>query len=495
GNNSYLVEVTATDPGNLTATRTITVTVANVNEAPSITNNAAISINENTTAVATLTSSDPEGQTVTYSITGGEDRTKFALNGSTLSFITAPDFELPTDVGANNTYSVTITASDGNQTSAKSFTVTVNNVSDSADTISANSSTTGRVSVNGSIVGTVDTDGDRDWFAVTLQAGSTYRIDLMGQAGGHGTLRDPFLYIYNSASDLIGSDDDSGPGNLNSRYTLTPSSSGTYYLAAAAYDNNANYTGTYTLQVTCTSGDPLVLDLDQDGILLTSPENGVLFDMNQDGRREQTGWVGSGDGLLTLDQNRDGMINDIGELVSEYLLPGSGSSLQSLAAMDENRDGRVDGQDGAYSRLQVWRDSDQNGISGANELYGLEQLGILSLGLASQLPATNEIAGNRVTALASFESVNGQVGTMAEVMFSFIPAAEPRIDLRPVAAHEAPASFQKMICGNDSEEIPAILDLHADGDAGFTANMDHSADPAAHPDPWNQLTQTAPVWH
>ena len=91
------------------------------NAPPTITSNgggdtAAISLAENTTAVTTVTATDPDvGQTLSYSIIGGADASKFTIGSSTgaLSFVTAPNFELPTDAGGNNVYDVIVQASDG----------------------------------------------------------------------------------------------------------------------------------------------------------------------------------------------------------------------------------------------------------------------------------------------------------------------------------------------------------------------------------------------
>ena len=91
------------------------------NAPPTITSNgggdtAAVSIAENTTAVTTVTATDPDvGQTLSYSIIGGADASKFTIDATTgaLSFVTAPNFELPTDAGGNNVYDVIVQVSDG----------------------------------------------------------------------------------------------------------------------------------------------------------------------------------------------------------------------------------------------------------------------------------------------------------------------------------------------------------------------------------------------
>ena len=58
------------------------------------------------------------------------------------------------------------------------------------DDFTATRRTTGAVAVGGSATGEIDYGGDRDWFAVALNAGKTYRIELKGSRTGDGTLTD-----------------------------------------------------------------------------------------------------------------------------------------------------------------------------------------------------------------------------------------------------------------------------------------------------------------
>ena len=87
---------------------------------------------ENTIAVTTVTATDADGDTLTYSIADGADAAFFSINASTgvLTFISAPNFENPLDAGVNNTYEVIVQVSDGTLTDTQTITVTVTDVTE-----------------------------------------------------------------------------------------------------------------------------------------------------------------------------------------------------------------------------------------------------------------------------------------------------------------------------------------------------------------------------
>ena len=122
-------------------------------------------------------------------------------------------------------------------------------VTEILDDFTAGPGTTGMVEVGGSATGEIGHPGDRDWFAVTLEAGQTYRIDLKGERTGSGTLEDPYLRgVYDADGDLLpGTTNDDGGTGYNSRVTFTATDAAAYYVAAGAYYGSR--TGTYTLEV------------------------------------------------------------------------------------------------------------------------------------------------------------------------------------------------------------------------------------------------------
>lgn len=139
GDNTYVVIVTATDTALNAKNQTVTVSITNLNEAPSISTNGssetyAISQAENISSVVTYAATDVDaGASLSFSISG-TDADDFAINSSSgvLTFAANPDFEGPADSDANNTYIVIVTVSDSSLTDTQTLTVTITNANESS---------------------------------------------------------------------------------------------------------------------------------------------------------------------------------------------------------------------------------------------------------------------------------------------------------------------------------------------------------------------------
>lgn len=123
---SYAVTVRSTDAGGLSTTQAFTININNTTEAPtniSLSNN---SIDEYTqpinTVIGTLSATAPTGQSVAYSLVGG-DVASFNINGNQLRSSVVFDFEI------KSSYSVTIRASVGGEYFDKVFAIYVNDIS------------------------------------------------------------------------------------------------------------------------------------------------------------------------------------------------------------------------------------------------------------------------------------------------------------------------------------------------------------------------------
>ena len=132
-------------------------------------------------------------------------------------------------------------------------------------------STAYTLSVGASFFGEIDDPGERDWVAITLEAGETYELDLYGDTSGAGSLADPIMAIYDSAGIYLAGNDDGGEGT-EAHITFEASYSGTYYLMARAYSAGM---GTYELSVEQVlppdpePPDPSLADLDTLAAYLT----------------------------------------------------------------------------------------------------------------------------------------------------------------------------------------------------------------------------------
>ena len=168
---------------------------------------------------------------------------------------------------------------------------------------------------------------------------------------------------------------------------------------------------------------PIILDLDGDGVEMVDLENSqVRFDMNLDGTRDQTGWVGADDGLLVLDRNGNGIIDDAREISFAADDEQAVTDLEGLRFWDTNRNGFLDGGDRDFGRFQIWRDLNQNGISETNELFSLSALGIKSLNLTLNLTG-DELVNDRnvLFATSQFHRTDGTTGLIGDVSFAFDP--------------------------------------------------------------------------
>jgi len=163
-------------------------------------------------------------------------------------------------------------------------------------------------------------------------------------------------------------------------------------------------------------GDPLILDLDGDGIELTSYTDGARFDLLGNGQPVRTAFVTGGDAFLALDRDSDGRIAGGGELFGEQR--GAANGFEELRKLDSNADGVIDDLDRNFDRLLLWRD-DGNGISEDGELITLAQAGIASISLGYQNVDQAALGGNRIAQIAAFHFTDGCLGRAADALLNY----------------------------------------------------------------------------
>ncbi|MBV1688580.1 tandem-95 repeat protein [Novosphingobium sp. G106] len=212
--NVYEIDVAVDDGHGLVGEDSIKVTVGNVNEGPLFTSPSAFAVGENQTAAAQLTATDPDGDHLTYTISGGLDADLFTIDAATgvITFKAAPDFDAPSDANHDNVYEIDVAVDDGHGLVGEdSIKVTVGNLNEApaltgAQAVLANGTEdlSYVVSAASLLQGFTDADGDT--------------LSVVGLTANHGVVVD----------------------NHDGTFTITPA---------------ANYNGAVSLSYTVSDGN------------------------------------------------------------------------------------------------------------------------------------------------------------------------------------------------------------------------------------------------
>lgn len=156
--------------------------------------------------------------------------------------------------------------------------------------------------------------------------------------------------------------------------------------------------------------DPLVINFD--GQASELGDRRFDFDLDNDGRKESIHELTGNSGLLSIDRNGDGRINDGSELFGAL----SGNGFADLAALDSDGNHWIDEADAGFSSLRVW----SPGSDGTGTLAGLKEKGVGALFLGStETPFALKDDDNRmrgqVRASGLYLLENGRPGTLQQV--------------------------------------------------------------------------------
>lgn len=232
-----------------------------------------------------------------------------------------------------------------------------------------------------------------------------------------------------------------------------------------------------------TTPSPLVLDLDGDGVHLTSINStgSVYWDHDHNGFAEASGWISKTDGFLAIDLNADGKINNGSELFGDQT--GYTNGFLALAQYDSNSDGQITSADTNFSNLRVWVDANQNGYSESTELHTLSEENISAISLSySNVNVDN--AGNTIKQAGTF-TMNGntrevvdayfsidKMNTVSDVNYSY----DTRVDLLPLLRGYGNMPALSIAMSLDNIGSDNLLDkvqtiANADADTLFSASF------------------------
>jgi Ca2+-binding RTX toxin-like protein len=176
--------------------------------------------------------------------------------------------------------------------------------------------------------------------------------------------------------------------------------------------------------------DPLVFDLDGDGLELTSAsDQSILFDIDGDGFAERTGWVSADDGFLVRDENNNGRIDNVWEMFGDPTQLGFDELRMLDTATEPSGNGNpvINRNDVVWGDLRIWRDLNSNGSTEEGELKALDEVGIFSISL-TPTSVDRMDNGNLIFEEASYsKGVGTKFATLSEVFFGFQEVGGPEV--------------------------------------------------------------------
>ncbi|MDP1610950.1 MAG: Ig-like domain-containing protein, partial [Sulfuritalea sp.] len=227
--------------------------------------------------------------------------------------------------------------------------------------------------------------------------------------------------------------------------------------------------------------DPLILDLNGDGVKLTSfADAPVLFDIDHDGgSKEVTGWVSKEDGIVVMDLNGNGRIDGISETMSEYFNGTVGSNgdagtkpyangFAALKSLDSNADNQFTALDSAWTNVKVWQDANHDGLTDAGELKTLDELGITSINLTPTTQSGLVNGGNEVLATGTFVQ-DGITKEAQAARFIANPTgntATVTATGTTVAAQDGQSTYVSSVTTGETIDVAALSVKNAYGNTG-----------------------------
>jgi len=155
--------------------------------------------------------------------------------------------------------------------------------------------------------------------------------------------------------------------------------------------------------------DPLVVNFAGNAAELSDDK--YEFDIDADGENDLLSYLISDSGMLALDKNDDGIINDGSELFGAL----SGNGFSDLSAYDEDGNQFIDEADSVFTDLGIWSKT-----ADSESLIPLAEKGIGAIYLGSsdtpfELKGEDNQANGRVISSGVYLTESGEAGTLQQI--------------------------------------------------------------------------------
>ena len=333
GSDSFSYTITQ---GDKTSSADVTITIEPVNDAPSINIASTIQVEENQTAVTTVSVSDVDEDELTLTL-GGTDADSFNLSDeNVLTFIEAPDYE------TKDSYSITLTLTDGTETVTKDVTITIVDVNDAAPIFTSDA--TFSAAENQTAIGTVTaTDPEGDSFNFSI-SGTELSITSEGVLSFISAPDYETKATYTTTVTVVDTEDNTATQDITVNVTnvndVAPE-----FTSDATFNAEENQTAIGTVTATDVEGDDVTFTVSGDELAITSA--GVLTFASAPDYETKTSYtatVTASDGTNTATQDITVNVTNVNEgfpvFTSEavFNIPENQTSIGTVTATDEEGD-------------------------------------------------------------------------------------------------------------------------------------------------------------
>ncbi len=168
---------------------------------------------------------------------------------------------------------------------------------------------------------------------------------------------------------------------------------------------------------------PLVIDLDGDGKIETigRNESPVYFDAEGNGLKVKTGWAAADDGMLVMDHNSNGIIDDVDEHFGGQERLGFDHLSNFDKDSNNNSDGVIDSNDVQFNNIKIWQDANEDGVTDAGELQSLAFHNIASINLTATDVNQTLADGNILLQQSTFTRTDSSTGNISDIGFTYNP--------------------------------------------------------------------------